>query len=100
MDQQPLNLYQFTTNQSYTSHEQVRKKIISNYLNITSTNLNENNTSSTSLTKRESMRTQRNISSKESTQSKKSKESEENRLRRQVIMEKMGTDFCFLVLFG
>ena len=38
------------------------------------------------------MRTQRNISSKESTHSMKSRESEENRIRRQILMEKMGTD--------
>lgn len=93
IDEQPLNLYQFTTNQNYTSHEQVRKKIISNYLNITSTNLTEINSTKDALTKRENIRTQRNISSKESTHSMKSRESEENRMRRQIIMEKMGADF-------
>lgn len=44
------------------------------------------------MAKNSSIRTQRNISSKESNHSMKSRESEENRMRRQIIMEKMGAD--------
>lgn len=91
LDQQPLNIYQWTTNQQYVSHEEVRSKIINNYLHITASNINDLNTSNIMTTKRNLMQQQRNISSKESTHSK-SKESEENRIRRANLLEMMGKD--------
>jgi len=91
LEQQPLSIYQWTNNQNYASQEDVRNKIITNYLNITTSNMTDLNSSNIMTTKRNLMAQQRNISSKESTHSK-SKESEENRLRRAHLMELMCKD--------
>jgi hypothetical protein len=91
LDEQPLSIYKWTTNQNYVSHEDIRNKIITNYLNITISNMTDLNTTNIMTTKRNLMAQQRNISSKESTHSK-SKESEENRLRRAHLMELMYKD--------
>lgn len=69
IDNQPLGLYEFTSNTPYVSHEEVRGKIINNYLSKSLYSTNEINTSSLMANKRNMPSMQRNSSSQQSNNS-------------------------------
>lgn len=69
LDNQPLGLYEWTNNMPYTTHEDVRGKLITNYMSKAMTN-NDMSTSSMLSVKRNMLSNQRNSSSQQSHHSK------------------------------
>lgn len=70
LDNSPLGLYEWTTNMNFPTHEEVREKIITNYLSKVNINQLELNNPSMSNSKRNHLNTRGNTSSQQSDKSK------------------------------